>query len=87
MPTRNPIGEDQPSMEFNKCAQDNFQFGFRYGLQIENFMLDLQQVKTQQTVYQVFNSDAKNSKWVCTKNPKDGVRESCQYNGVLDLSI
>lgn len=75
-------------MDFNKCAQDHFEFGFRYGLQIENFVLDLHQVGgTTQTAYQVLNSEAKDSKWVCTKDPNEGTKESCQYNGVLSINL
>ncbi|KAJ5629687.1 hypothetical protein N7528_003344 [Penicillium herquei] len=81
----NPSGAIQPGIEFNKCAQNNFQFGFRYGLQIENFVLDLQQVNTTQTIYHVLSVYARNSNWVCTKNPSPEVKESCEYQGVLSI--
>ncbi|KAJ5279469.1 hypothetical protein N7478_004841 [Penicillium angulare] len=84
----NPSGAIQPGMDPNKCAQDHFEFGFRYGLQIENFSMYLNQVGgTTQAVYQVLNSEAKDSKWVCTKDPNEGIKESCEYNGVLSINF
>ncbi|KAJ5656333.1 hypothetical protein N7507_008283 [Penicillium longicatenatum] len=82
----NPSNDIQPGIELNKCAHDNFEFGFHYGLQIEIFVLDLKQVKASQTAYQVINSSARNSNWVCVKNPEEGIKERCHYNGVLDVS-
>lgn len=83
---RNPSSDIQPSIDLNKCAHDNFEFGFRYGLQIDNFVLDLKQVHASQTAYQVINSSARNSNWICVKNPEEGIKERCHYNGVLNIS-
>lgn len=83
---RNPSSDIQPGIDLNKCAHDNFEFGFRYGLQIENFVLDLKQVDASQTAYQVINSNARNSHWICTQSPEEGIKERCHYRGVLNIS-
>lgn len=85
---RNPSGTNQPSIAMNKCTQDKFEFGFRYGLgNIENFTLDLQTVNSTETAYQVLAAQASNSRWKCTQNPDASTKERCEYDGLLDISL
>ncbi|KAJ5746028.1 hypothetical protein N7520_011210 [Penicillium odoratum] len=83
----NPSSEVQPDIEFNKCVHNNFGFGIRYGLQIENFVLDLKQVNAGQTVYQVIDSGANSSIWTCLKGLEEGIKERCHYQGELSIGL
>lgn len=72
----------------NKCAKGRYQFGFRYGLgNIEDFTLDLQQISSSETAYQVINADAQDSQWKCTHNPDPLTKERCKCYGHLAISV
>ncbi|KAJ5690214.1 hypothetical protein N7462_004606 [Penicillium macrosclerotiorum] len=66
----------QPGLAPNKCLNQRFEFGFRYGIgNIEAFTLVVQHVNATQQGYETVSAYAKNSNWVCTENPVEGVVE------------
>lgn len=72
----------------NKCLNNSYEFGFRYGIgNIENFVLVIQQVNGTQRGYEVISAYATNPTWICTESPAQGVRERCEWMGILDIDF
>ncbi|KAJ5370802.1 uncharacterized protein N7496_006894 [Penicillium cataractarum] len=78
----------QPGLAMNKCLNNNYEFGFRYGIgNIENFVLVIQGVNGTQRGYEVISAYATNPAWICTGSPTPGVRERCEWMGILDIDF
>ncbi|KAJ5881240.1 uncharacterized protein N7473_012293 [Penicillium subrubescens] len=78
----------QPSLATNKCLNNNYEFGFRYGIgNIENFVLVIQRVNETQRGYEVISAYATNPTWICTGNPVPGLTERCEWMGILDIDF
>lgn len=72
----------------NKCLNNNYEFGFRYGIgNIENFVLVIQCINGTQRGYEVISAYAMNPTWICTKNPLLGLTERCEWKGILDIDF
>jgi hypothetical protein len=72
----------------NKCLNNNYEFGFRYGIgNIENFVLAIQRVNGTQRGYEVISAYATDPTWICTKNSALGLRERCEWIGVLNIDF
>ncbi|KAJ5160027.1 uncharacterized protein N7482_007031 [Penicillium canariense] len=79
---------DSPGLSMNRCLNNHYEFGFRYGIgNIENFTLVVQAVNGTQQGYRVISAYAVNAHWICTKNPTHGLQERCELVGVLCIEL
>ncbi|KAJ5587382.1 uncharacterized protein N7459_003147 [Penicillium hispanicum] len=81
--------ENSPGLfPMTPCIGRKYEFSFRYGIgNIENFMLAVKPTNGTQTGYTMVDADAKNSHYVCKKNPTPALAEQCKWEGVLSIDL
>lgn len=76
-----------PSPE-DSCTNDKYQISFPDGIDdVQKFTLKVAIVDGAESGQAVIDSTVAESDWVCKSNPWNGVKEGCEWVGVLNIAV